>query len=173
MTVLAFTAGIGVQPLARRVEARRGGAPILAGLAATAAGAAVGAVAVATTNRILAGAAALLLGLGYGLCLVSGLRQAEHLAGARDRGAVVACYYVLAYLGFAVPYAVTGLNAALGETGALAALAAGAAALLAWTSARRPVTPPATSGLRRAGPPSFPSTLGYRSRPRPARSPRS
>jgi MFS family permease len=159
MTVLAFTAGIGVQPLARRVEARRAGAAILAGLAATAAGAAAGAVAVATTSRILAGAGALLLGLGYGLCLVSGLRQAEHLAGARDRGAVVACYYVLAYLGFAVPYAVDGLNAALGEAGALAALAGAAAALLAWTSARRPVAPPVTSGPQRAGPPSFPSRL--------------
>jgi MFS family permease len=173
MTVLAFTAGIGVQPLARRVEARRAGAAILAGLAATAAGAAVGAVAVATTNRLLAGAAAVLLGLGYGLCLISGLRQAEHLAGARDRGAVVACYYVLAYLGFAVPYAVDGLNAALGEAGALAALAAGAVTLLVWTSARRPVTSPVTSGPPRAGPPSFPSTLRYRSRSRPARSPRS
>jgi hypothetical protein len=145
MAVLAFAAGIGVQPLARRVEARRAGVAILAGLAATAAGAAVGAVAVAATDLVLAGAAALLLGLGYGLCLVSGLRQAEHLAGVHDRGAVVACYYVVAYLGFAVPYAIDGLNGALGETGALAAAAGGAVALLAWTWARRPVAPPVSA----------------------------
>jgi hypothetical protein len=31
-------------------------------------------------NRVVAGAAAVLFGLAYGLCLVSGLRQAEHMA---------------------------------------------------------------------------------------------
>ena len=83
-------------------------------------------------SRVLAGVAAVFLGLAYGLCLVSGLRQAEHLAGDRDRGAVLACYYVLAYLGFAAPYAVDALNAALGKPGTFAALAGGAAAVTAW-----------------------------------------
>jgi hypothetical protein len=71
-----------------------------------------------------------LLGLGYGLCLVSGLHQAGQLTGPGDRGAVLAVYYVLAYLGFAAPYAVAGLNLALGKPGTFAA-AAGAAAVLA------------------------------------------
>ena len=106
MTVLAFAAGIGVQPAARRLAARRADAGAIAGLAAAAIGAAAGVPAVAGPSRVLAGVAAVFLGLAYGLCLVSGLRQAEHLAGDRDRGAVLACYYVLAYLGFAAPYAV-------------------------------------------------------------------
>jgi MFS family permease len=132
MTVLAFAAGIGVQPAARRLAARRPQAGAIAGLAAAAIGAAAGVPAVASANRVLAGVAAVFLGLAYGLCLVSGLRQAEHLAGDRDRGAVLACYYVLAYLGFVMPYAVIGLNGALGRPGAFAALAGVAAAVTAW-----------------------------------------
>jgi hypothetical protein len=73
-----------------------------------------------------------LLGLAYGLCLVSGLRQAEHLAGAHDRGAVVACYFALSYVGFAAPYAVEGMNSAFGRVGAFVTLAAAAAALTTW-----------------------------------------
>jgi len=48
---------------------------------------------VASADRVLAGVAALLLGLAYGLCLVSGLRQAEYMASPDERGAVIACYY--------------------------------------------------------------------------------
>jgi MFS family permease len=132
MTVLAFAAGIGVQPAARRLAARRQQAGAIAGLAAAAIGAAAGVPAVASANRVLAGVAAVFLGLAYGLCLVSGLRQAEQLAGDRDRGAVLACYYVLAYLGFVMPYVVVGLNGTLGRPGAFAALAGGAAAVTAW-----------------------------------------
>jgi len=92
----------------------------------------VSVAAVTSDGRLLASAGALLLGLAYGCCLVSGLRQAEQLAGAPGRGAVVACYYVLAYLGFTAPYAVAVLTAALGRAGAFIALAGGAALLTGW-----------------------------------------
>ncbi len=65
----------------------------------------------ATSGRVLAGAGAVLFGLAYGLCLVPGLRQAEHMANPNERGAVIACYYALAYLGFAAPCLVDGLGA--------------------------------------------------------------
>jgi Major Facilitator Superfamily len=133
MTALTFAAGIGIQPAARRLAARRAHAGVIAGLAATVAGAAVGVAAVAAASEVLAGTAAVFLGLAYGLCLVSGLSQAERLSGASDRGAVVACYYVLTYVGFAVPYAVDALNGGLGRPGTFAALAGGAAVLIAWT----------------------------------------
>ena len=133
MTALTFAAGIGIQPAARRLAARRAHTGVIAGLAATVAGAAIGIAAVADASDVLAGTAAVFLGLAYGLCLVSGLSQAERLSGASDRGAVVACYYVLTYIGFAVPYAVDALNGALGRPGTFAALAGGAAVLTAWT----------------------------------------
>ncbi len=129
MTVLAFAAGIGVQPAARVLAARSDRLGILAGTGAAAVGAAVSAVAVAGPDRVLAGLGAVLLGLAYGLCLVCGLHQAEQVSDPTDRGAVLSCYYVLAYLGFGAPYAVDGLNEVFGKPGTFAVLAVAAAAL--------------------------------------------
>lgn len=132
MTALSFAAGVAVQPLARRLRDALTGAA--AGLACAAAGTAVGIAAVAGPDRVLAGAAAVLLGLAYGLCLVSGLRQAEQMAAPDERGSVVACYYALAYLGFAAPYLAAGLGAAAGKAGAFTALTAIIAGLALWTA---------------------------------------
>jgi MFS family permease len=132
MTALSFAAGVAVQPFARRLRDMLAGT--VAGVACAAAGAAVGIAAVAAADRVLAGLAAVLLGLAYGLCLVSGLRQAEHMASPDERGAVIACYYALAYLGFAVPYLVVGLGALAGQSGAFIVLTAIIAALALWTA---------------------------------------
>jgi predicted MFS family arabinose efflux permease len=129
MTALAFTAGVLVQPLARRLPAQAGN---VAGLCCAAAAAGLGVLAVHGPDRVAAGAAAVLLGLAYGLCLVSGLRQAEQLAGPGERGAVAACYYALAYLGFGVPYLVAGLNALVGDAAAFGLLAAAGLLLAVW-----------------------------------------
>ena len=72
--------------------------------------------------------------MSNGLCLVSGLRQAEHMASPDERGAVIACYYAVAYLGFAVPYLAAGLGALAGKTGAFVALTAIIAGLALWTA---------------------------------------
>jgi predicted MFS family arabinose efflux permease len=132
MTALSFAAGVAVQPFARRLRDALAGA--VAGLACAAAGTATGIAAVAGPDRVLAGVAAVLLGLAYGLCLVSGLRQADQLAAPDERGAVVACYYALAYLGFAAPYLAAGLGAAAGKAGAFTALTAIIAGLALWTA---------------------------------------
>ena len=105
--------GVAVQPLARRMRDMLSGS--VAALGCATAGAAIGVAAVAGANRVVASAAAVLLGLAYGLCLVSGLRQAEHLADPAERGAVIACYYALAHLGSVVPYLVDGLGALAGR----------------------------------------------------------
>jgi hypothetical protein len=70
MTALAFSAGVGVQPLARRLGKPLAG--VVAGLCCAAAGAGVGVAAVAAADRVLAGVAAVLLGLAYGLGALSG-----------------------------------------------------------------------------------------------------
>jgi hypothetical protein len=132
MTALAFAAGVGVQPVARRLGNPLAG--IVAGLCCAAVGAGVSAAAVAAADRVLAGGAAVLFGLAYGLCLVSGLRQAEQMAGPGQRGAVVACYYALAYLGFAAPYLAAGLGAVSGPAGAFGVLAVIAVMIAAWTA---------------------------------------
>jgi MFS family permease len=132
MTALTFSAGVGVQPVARRLGNPLAG--VVAGLCCAAAGAGAGVAAVAGADRVLAGASAVLLGLAYGLCLVSGLRQAEQMAGPGQRGAVVACYYALAYLGFAAPYLAAGLGAVSSPAGAFGLLAAVAVVIAAWTA---------------------------------------
>ena len=132
MTALSFSAGVAVQPLARRMRDMFTGG--VAGLGCATAGAAVGIAAVATADRVVAGVAAVLFGLAYGLCLVSGLRQAEHLADPDERGAVIACYYALAYLGFAAPYLVDGLGVLAGKTGAFVVLTAIIGGLALWTA---------------------------------------
>ncbi len=76
----------------------------------------------------------MLLGLAYGLCLVSGLRLAEDMASPGERGAVLACYYALAYLGFAAPYLVAGLATVAGQAGAFAVLTAITSGIALWTA---------------------------------------
>jgi len=151
MTALAFAAGVAVQPVARRLEARLPHAASIAGLGCAAAGAAVGIGAVTSDGRALAEVAAILLGLAYGLCLVSGLRQAELLAGPADRGAVIARYLAVSYLGFGTAYAVDALNSVIGRPGAFVALAATAATLAAWMTgqalrSRQPGPPAGSAG---------------------------
>jgi hypothetical protein len=106
----------------------------VADLCCAAAGAGLGIAAVADSSRNLAGVAAVLLGLAYGLCLVSGLRQAEQLASPDERRAMIACYYTLAHLGFTVPYLVDGLGAVSGRPGAFGLLAAIIAVVALWTT---------------------------------------
>jgi hypothetical protein len=88
---------------------------------------------ICASSRAGAAGAAVAFGLAYGLCLVSGLRECERLAAPREHGAVVACFYALTYLGFAIPYLVDGLNGLLGRTGTFTALAIVAAASAVWT----------------------------------------
>ena len=57
---------------------------------------------------------------------------------------MIACYYALAYLGFAAPYLVDGLGALAGKTGAFVALTAIIAGLALWTAGY-------AASLRRAG----------------------
>jgi len=132
MTALSFIPGVLVQPLARRLPSGLAGG--VAGLVSATAGAAIGIAAVAATDRVLAGAAAVFLGLAYGLCLVSGLREAEHMASPDQRGAVVACYYAVAYLGFAMPYAVDGLGVLAGKTGGFVLLTLLLGVLALWSA---------------------------------------
>ncbi len=155
MTAVAVASGIAIQPVARRLEARRRLAGDVAGLICATAGLGLAVAVVAASSRVGAVGCAVLCGLAYGLCLVSGLRECERLADPREHGAVVACYYALTYIGFGAPYLVDGLNGPLGRTGAFAALAILAALCAGWTAlqVRRPDAPgqPARGGTARAG----------------------
>jgi hypothetical protein len=74
------------------------------------------------------------LGSGYGLCLVAGLLEVQRLAHEGALAGLTAIYYAFTYLGFAAPYLlalaahVVGYPLLLAVT---AALAAGTASVVA------------------------------------------
>ncbi len=155
---LTLAVGVGVQPLARRldrVDSARGG---LVGIGAVAAGLLVGAAAAHLGNQALVLVAAVVLGAGYGLTLVSGLLEVQRLAPAGELAGLTAVYYCATYVGFALPIllatasSVASYSALLVVTAAVA-LACGAVAGMA--SPRHPATG-SRHPLRSAAPPSSP-----------------
>lgn len=143
LAAIALAAGISVQPLGRRLHD--------ASISRGSAGAQVGALGLVTGGCVLAATAtavpgvavtigaALLLGAGYGLCLISGLREVEQLAAPGELGALVAIFYSLAYAGLAIPYLLALVAPVIGYPVALllTALAAALTLLLLAVQGRR------------------------------------
>ena len=100
---LTLALGVAIQPLARRLDAVGDVRGTLAGLAAISAGTLLGALAGADHSWPLVVPAAMLLGCGYGLCLVSGLLELQRLASREDLASLTAVFYALTYIGFAAP----------------------------------------------------------------------
>ena len=147
LAALALGAGIAVQPLGRRLQdtsVARGTADAAAsGLALVTGGCLAAAAATAHPGVAAATGAAVLLGAGYGLCILSGLREVERLAPAGELGSLVAIFYSLAYAGLAIPYLLALAAPHLGYPTALllAALAAALTLLLLGVQGRRHPTP--------------------------------
>jgi hypothetical protein len=92
--------GVLVQPLTKRVGPRAD----LLGLGVGALGIALGARAVAVVSPALAFPVALLVGAGYGLVMTTGLIEISERVARPSRGTAVGIYYVVTYLGFALPF---------------------------------------------------------------------
>lgn len=143
LAALALGAGVAIQPLAHRLQgssrARGADHVATAGLGLVTAGCLATAVATAYPGVAAATGAALLLGAGYGLCIVSGLKEVEDLAPADELGSLVAIFYSLAYAGLAIPYLIALAAPSIGYPAAfvLAALAAALTLLLVRVQGRR------------------------------------
>ncbi len=140
ITALCALAGVLVQPLARRLDAGgRGNRAATAGLLVIVAGLVLAAVTAHAGQPWLLAPCAIVLGSGYGLCLVAGLVEIQRIAGPRALGGLTAMYYTLCYLGFAAPSLIV-LAAHLASYALLlvivAALALGTAALVTRAAAR-------------------------------------
>jgi predicted MFS family arabinose efflux permease len=116
---LTLGAGVLVQPFARRVEERRRLGAAAVGLAAAAVALVVALAAEDAGSKALALLAAIPFGIAYGTCLVSGLRETERLAPADERGASIAVFLVLTYLGFGAPYIFDLLDGLVGTSATL------------------------------------------------------
>ena len=132
LAAASLGAGFAVQPWGRRLYGRSGdhGGPNAAAIALAVAtgGCLAAAEATARPGLLAVIVAALVLGAGYGLCLIVGLREVEQLASPDELGAVVAVFYSLAYSGLAVPYLLALIAPHVGYPRALLGTA-GAAAL--------------------------------------------
>lgn len=132
--------GVFAQPLGRRLGAVTAGPT---GLAIGAAGFGLSLIGVATGAWPLLVPVALMLGVGYGLCLAAGLTMVAQLASPTARGALTGTFYACAYLGFGVPLLLSLAGGDAGFTVPLAVLAAVLAvyaAVLALPVSRRLVT---------------------------------
>jgi MFS family permease len=150
VTMLTAVAGVLIQPLARRLDARtasnRAG---IAGLLVLSGGLVLGAATAQAQQPWLLVPCAIVLGCAYGLCLVAGLLEVQRMAAAAELASLTAAYYAVSYLGFAAPF-VLALAAHLAGYPLLllitAALALSTAALVARSSANQPDTRPQDKG---------------------------
>jgi predicted MFS family arabinose efflux permease len=129
--VAGVTLGVGVlvQPIERRLGAVRS-APLAA--LAGAVGLGLGLLAIILELPLVLLPAAMLLGAGYGLGLAAGLTATQWLADPAHRGALVATFYALTYLGFGVPVVLSALSVDTDFVAALAGLSGLAVAAALW-----------------------------------------
>ncbi len=143
VAMAAALAGVFIQPVARRLDVHAAGnRAATLGLAVIGVGLVLGAVTAHAQHPWLLIPNSIVLGIGYGLCLVAGLVEVQRLAHPEALAGLTAIYYVLTYLGFAVPFL---LALAVHLTGypTLLLITAGLALLTAlWVSlqGRRPAT---------------------------------
>lgn len=127
LCALTLATGVLVQPITRRFDPTRAAR---LGLVTGASGVVLGAVAVGTDAPVLLLAVAPVIGGAYGVCMTAGLQAVQRLAHPDARGGITGLYYVLTYVGFAMPYLlalatrVTTPIVALGATAGLIVAAA-------------------------------------------------
>lgn len=116
---ITMVAGVLVQQVAKRIGAIRA-APL--GALAGAAGIGVGVAGGVIDAPLLLLPAAALLGAAYGLTLAAGLTATQVLAAPEARGALVATFYAVTYLGFGVPVVLAAVSDGTDFEGALSVL---------------------------------------------------
>jgi MFS family permease len=124
---VTLTAGVLAQPLARRLDRVDDARGAAAGLLAVTLGMVLAALAAHTLDLVVVLVAAAVLGVGYGLALVSGLLEVQRIAARAELAGLSAVFYVVTYVGFAVPVGLAHLTGVAGYPtllGILAGLAA-------------------------------------------------
>ena len=103
LTVVALGTGALVQPLVARIATITGGRQLVLGLGLTFLGVALCAVEAAVLSPALAVVIAIVMGLGYGISIVSGLTEVQQMAGPDDLAGLTGIYCSLTYVGFLLP----------------------------------------------------------------------
>jgi len=110
LTVCAIGAGVGIQPIAKRLDRTTSARAVVVSMAMMCAGLAVSAVAAALRSPWFALATALVLGTAYGIAVVSGLLELQRMAQPGELAELTGVYYALAYVGFLLPSVLAALS---------------------------------------------------------------
>lgn len=110
MCMVGLGSGFAIQALGRRIDTPRNTRAVVVALGFVIAGMGVAAAASSALTVPLALIAAVVLGCGYGMALVSGLQEIQRIAGPDDLAGLTAVFYSLTYLGFAMPAAMAFLS---------------------------------------------------------------
>ncbi|MGN5237080.1 MFS transporter [Rhodococcus sp. SJ-3] len=127
IAALTLLTGALIQPLARRIARHDESLGVRIGIGIGVLGFAAGAGTAYASGLwavVVIVVAAVLLGAGYGILLISGLVAVEHIAPADELAQSVAVFYCLIYLGFAVPFVISLAAPHLGFGVCFAAVAA-------------------------------------------------
>lgn len=134
---VALACGFLVQQLAKAVDTPHSSRAVAVGLAVTALGMATASWAAATLDLRVTVLAAGVLGCAYGLLMLSGLQEAQRIAGPDDLAGIIAVFYSISYLGFFVPTVFGALSTSLSYPlmlggGAVVALGCLAVVVASW-----------------------------------------
>jgi hypothetical protein len=103
LTVVTLAVGATVQQFIQPIARWTNGRQSLVGVLLCVLGIGLCAVEAHVRSLPLAVLVAIVLGLGYGVCLVAGLVEIRSMAGADALGGITGIYYALTYTGFALP----------------------------------------------------------------------
>ncbi|CAM3370564.1 MFS transporter [Dermacoccus barathri] len=105
LCLVALGCGLFIQQVGKRFDDVSSARAIIIALTMTLPGLGIAALAARLVSPWLALVAAAVLGLAYGMLLVSGLQEVQRIAGPEDLAGLTAVYYSITYLGFFVPAA--------------------------------------------------------------------
>ncbi|WP_031467409.1 MFS transporter [Sciscionella sediminilitoris] len=139
LTICALGAGIGIQPIAKRLDRHTSARAVVVAMIVLTLGLVVSAVAAIFDSPWLALGTAFVLGFAYGIAIVAGLLELQRLAGKTDLAELTGVYYALAYAGFLLPAVLAALSAVVSYVVLLVALAvfAGSGTLFILRHSRR------------------------------------
>lgn len=139
--VVTLGAGALIQPHVRRLDLRTHGHALSAGMFTTTVGLMLSALACALISPAVAVLAAMVLGLGFGVCVVAGLSEVQRIAPPSELAGMTGIYYSMAYLGFLLPAGLAALSSAISYTALLLLLACACAACLLRVSTAAAIRP--------------------------------
>ncbi len=110
LTVIALGCGFTIQQFGSRINTTHSARGPIIGLCIVTVGMVIATLSAGDITIWNTVVVAVVLGTGYGLCMVSGLTEVQRIAGPDDLGGLTAVYYALTYIGFFFPMILTELS---------------------------------------------------------------